>query len=104
MRKIFLLLLQALPLGIFAQDEDPNMGIIPAPAFVSKGKGEFKFTPETIVLVDSPDHKAMRFFADYLRKVNLATGVTDMSRVDRKRMSLKNTVTLSLNFKGDLPS
>lgn len=103
MRKIFLALLLTLPCGVFAQDKDPNMGIIPAPTSAARVKGEFKFTPETIVLVDSPDHKAMRYFAEYLRKAELATSVTDLSRVDRKRMSVKNTIILSLNFKGELP-
>src|ERR1043165_7521683 len=103
MKRLILLLVVALPLGVFAQGKDPNMGIIPAPSFVNKGKGEFKFTPETMVLVDSPNHRAMRFFAEYLRKTELATGLTDLSRVDKKRMSVKNTITLSLDFKGDLP-
>ncbi len=103
MKKVILLLAMALPVIGFAQDRDPNMGIIPAPSSVARGKGEFKFTPETMVLVDSPDHKAMRYFAEYLRKADLATSVTDLGRVDKARMSTKNTIILSLNFKGTLP-
>ncbi len=103
MKKIVVALLLALPSGSFAQKSDPLMGIIPAPVSVSKGKGEFKFSPETIVLLDSPDHRAMKFFADYLKKADLATSVTDLARVDKKKMSLKNTVILTLNFKGELP-
>jgi hexosaminidase len=103
MKSVIALLLLAMPLGTFAQKSDPNLGIIPAPVSVNKAKGEFRFTPETIVMVDSPDSKAMKFFAEYLRKAELATSITDMARVDKKHMNLKNTVTLSLNFKGELP-
>lgn len=102
MKKLLLLLL--LPTGLFAQNNDPNMGIIPAPASVNRGKGEFKFTPETIVLVDSPNHKAIKFISEYLRKANLATSVTDMGTMDKKRTSLKNSIKLSLIFKEDLPA
>jgi hexosaminidase len=103
MKKTIVAVLLALPICVFAQKNDHNLGIIPAPVSIKHAKGEFKFSPETIVLVDSPSHRAMKFFADYLKKADLATSVTDLSRVDRKKMSLKNTVTLSLNFKGDLP-
>lgn len=100
--KGLLVLALGLPVGTYAQKGDPNMGIIPAPVSVTKGKGEFKFTPETIVLVDSPDHKAVKFFAEYLRKAGLSLSVTDMSTVDKKKMSLKNTVYLNMTFTDDM--
>jgi len=103
MKKTIVLLLLAMPLSIFAQKSDPHFGIIPAPVSVVKGKGTFKFSPETVVLVDSPGSKAMVFFAEYLRKADLATSITDLGRVDKKRMGLNHTMTLMLNFKGDLP-
>jgi len=87
---------------VLAQKSDPNLGIVPAPVSVTKGKGEFKFTPETIVLVDSPNHKAIKFFKEYLRKAGLATSVTDMSTVDKKRMSLTNTVYLNMTFSDEM--
>lgn len=103
MKKTLLIAFLTMPLGMFAQKSDPNMGIIPAPVSVNKGKGEFKFSPETIVLVDSPNHKAVKFFAEYLRKADLAMSVTDLATIDKKHLGLKNTVKLSLNFKGELP-
>jgi hexosaminidase len=103
MKNTLILLLTALTLSGNAQTKDPDMGIIPAPVSVQKGKGEFKFSPETIVFVDSPDHKAMRFFAAYLRKAGLAGTVTDLGRVDKRNVAPKNIVVLSLNFKGELP-
>lgn len=103
MKSALYVVLLAVPFGLFAQKSDPGMGIIPAPVSVHKGKGEFKFSPETIVLVDSPNHKAIRFFAEYLRRSDLATAVTDMGTVDKKKLPSKNTVVLSLNFKDDLP-
>ncbi|GAA4468625.1 hypothetical protein GCM10023093_26590 [Nemorincola caseinilytica] len=102
MKKAILIAMLAMPMGVFAQKSDPNMGIIPAPVSVTKGKGEFKFTPETIVLVDSPNHKAVKFFADYMRKMGLATAMTDMQTVDKKKMSLKNTVILNMTFTDDI--
>lgn len=91
-----------MPMTASAQKSDPNMGIIPAPVSVSKGKGEFKYSPETIVLVDSPEHKAVKFFTEYLRKAGLATSVTDMRTVDRNKMSLKNTIYLNMSFSGEM--
>ncbi|MBX2907464.1 MAG: family 20 glycosylhydrolase [Taibaiella sp.] len=104
MKKSLLLALLALPLSLFAQKEDPNMGIIPAPTSVHRTRGEFKLTPETLVLVDSPNHKAIKFFKDYLLKNNLATSVTDMAMIDPKKMPTKNVIVLSLNFKDNLPA
>ena len=106
MKKAIFVLLMACQAGAYAKgrNSDVNMGIIPAPVSVAKGKGEFKFTPETIVFVDSPDHKAMRYFTEYLRKSGLAGSVTDLSRVDKRNVMPKNTVTLALNFKGELPA
>ncbi len=83
---------------------DPNLGIIPAPVSVNKGKGEFRLTPETLILVDSPSNKAIHFFTEYLKKAGYINTVLDVNTVDKKKYSLKNSITLSLNFKGDLPA
>ncbi len=96
-------MLLLLSFGVFAQEKAPNMGIVPAPASVKAGRDTFRFEPETIVLVDSPNHKAIKFFADYLKKANLATSVTDRAWVKGKKITVKNTVTLLLDFKGKLP-
>jgi len=103
MKRILLAILISLPAQLFAQS-DPNMGIIPAPVSVKKDKGEFKITPETIVFADSPDSKAVRFFADYLRKAGFGGGVTDINLVDKKQRNLKNSIFLSSNFKGNIPN
>ena len=103
MKRILLAILMALPAQLFAQS-DPNMGIIPAPVSVKKDKGEFKITPETIVFADSPDSKAVHFFADYLRKSGFGGGVTDINLVDKKQRNLKNSIFLSSNFKGNIPN
>src|ERR1700744_671884 len=50
-----------------AQDTGPNMGIIPAPVSLKKTTGEFVLSRETKFLADSPNNKAVVFFADYLR-------------------------------------
>ena len=100
---LLLLLMMMMSAGAFAQN-DPYLGIIPAPVSVAKSKGEFKLTPETIILVDTPDNKAVRFFTNYLKKNGYVNTVLDVNQVDRKKYSLKNSITLSLNFKSELPA
>ena len=101
MKNILLMLLLACTTVTFAQN-DPYLGIIPAPVSVTKSTGEFKLDPETIILVDSPDSKAVRFFNSYLKKNGYINTVVDVNRVDHKNYSLKNTISLSSNFKGEL--
>ena len=50
-----------------AQDNDPNMGIIPAPVSVKKTAGEFVLSQETVVLADTVTNKAVVFLVDYLK-------------------------------------
>lgn len=55
-----------------AQDNDPYMGIIPAPVSVKKASGEFILSQQTALLTDSLNNKAVNFFTEYLHnKLNL---------------------------------
>ncbi len=55
-----------------AQDNVPNMGIIPAPVSVKKASGEFVLSQQTVLFADSANTKAVSFFTDYLQnKLNL---------------------------------
>jgi hexosaminidase len=49
-----------------AQDNGPNMGIIPAPVSVKKTGGQFVLSQQTAFIADSPDNKAVRFMADFM--------------------------------------
>ncbi|WP_158994781.1 family 20 glycosylhydrolase [Mucilaginibacter sp. L196] len=49
-----------------AQDNGPNMGIIPAPVSIKKNTGTFTLSRQTAIVADSPDNKAVLFLADYL--------------------------------------
>jgi len=73
-KTIVLLLISVLSLTsitVFAQDNDPNMGIIPAPVSVKKADGQFVLSQETVLYADS-NTKAVSFFTDYLQnKLNL---------------------------------
>ncbi|HVV54040.1 MAG TPA: family 20 glycosylhydrolase, partial [Mucilaginibacter sp.] len=60
------LLASCLCISVYAQDNDPNMGIVPAPVSVKKAAGDFVLSQETVVLADSLDNRAVKFFADYL--------------------------------------
>jgi hexosaminidase len=50
-----------------AQDNDPSMGIIPAPVSVKRSTGEFVLSQQTVLLADSINNKAVAFFTDYLQ-------------------------------------
>ena len=49
-----------------AQDNGPNMGIIPAPVSIKKNTGTFTLSRQTAIVADSPDNKAVLFLAGYL--------------------------------------
>ena len=49
-----------------AQDNDPYMGIVPAPVSVKKASGEFVLSQQTSLLADSLNNKAVSFFTEYL--------------------------------------
>ena len=101
MKKVLLMLFVAFSTAATAQN-DPYMGVIPAPVSVSKGKGEFKLDPETIILVDSTENRAVRYLVDYLKRNGFVNTVVDINRVNKKNYSLKNTISLSSNFKGEM--
>ena len=68
-KKFFLLILSVSTLissTSYAQDSDPNMGIIPAPVSLKKLPGGFVLSRETVLLADSINNKAVLFLADYL--------------------------------------
>jgi hexosaminidase len=50
-----------------AQDNDPNLGIIPAPVSLKKTSGEFVLSQQTIVLADTITNKAVVFLTNYLQ-------------------------------------
>jgi len=69
-KKIFISLCVFMPLFtglVNAQDNDPNMGIIPAPVSLKKSAGEFVLSRETTLLADSVTNKAVVFLRDYLQ-------------------------------------
>jgi N-acetyl-beta-hexosaminidase len=103
MKKLSALLLSLSLCGVASAQDDANMGVIPAPVSIKKARGEFKITPETMIMTDSPSHRAARYFSNYMKKAGLSSSLADISTMDKKRMSTKNTITLSFNFKGELP-
>jgi hexosaminidase len=105
MKKIVIAFVLALSFGtaVHAQGNDPYMGIVPAPVSVNKGKGEFKLTPETLIFADTPNSRAARYLSNYLKKEGYPYEIIDLAHTDKKRAGGKNTITLSMNFKGELP-
>ena len=102
MKQILLLALVAFSLSAFGQDNDPNLGIIPAPVSVKKAKGTFKITPETSFLVDAPTQNAVRFLADYLKKNGYSNSVVNINTIGRKPAEVKNAVLLMTTFPGTI--
>jgi len=50
-----------------AQDNDPNLGIIPAPVSIKKAPGQFTLSQRTTILADTVTNKAVVFLVDYLQ-------------------------------------
>jgi hexosaminidase len=50
----------------YAQDTDPYLGIIPAPASLIKSPGTFTFSKLTVIKADLPKDKAIELFKDFL--------------------------------------
>jgi hexosaminidase len=50
-----------------AQDNNPNLGIIPAPVSIKKASGEFILSQQTVLLADTVTNKAVVFLTDYLQ-------------------------------------
>lgn len=67
MVKYFLVLLLTLG-GVFAsaQDNNPNLNIIPAPVSLKKSTGTFLLSIETVFEADAPSNKSITFLAAYL--------------------------------------
>jgi len=52
---------------IYAQDTNPNPGIIPAPVSLKKTSGEFALSRQTTVLADTISNKSVVFLTGYLQ-------------------------------------
>ena len=103
MKRIFLLVMVAFAVSAQAQDNDPNLGIIPAPMSVKKAKGKFAMTPETSLFTDSAAHKAVRMLMDYLSKSGLTNSIIDVNTMVRSASTIKTGIYIQANFKGALP-
>lgn len=69
-KKILTLLCVAaavIPFTAHAQDNNPNLGIIPAPVSVKKDPGTFVLSQKTSLLVDNEHSKSVAFFSEYLK-------------------------------------
>ncbi len=67
MFKYFILVLIASGLSVaYAQDNNPSIGIIPAPVLVKKSAGTFILSHQTAIQADTPSNKAVSFFTEYL--------------------------------------
>ena len=103
MKKILVVMAAILSVHCFAQSADPNMGIIPAPSSVKSAKGVFTITPETSIFVDFPDHKAVKFFNEFLRKNGYSNSIVNVNTIDKKPALVKNAIFFYTTFAGTLP-
>ncbi|MFI5162550.1 MAG: family 20 glycosylhydrolase [Sphingobacteriales bacterium] len=71
-KKTFLSFISSLALifmisgSALAQDNDPNLSIIPAPASLSRSPGTFVFSRSTIIRADKPKDKSVELLRDFL--------------------------------------
>ncbi|MEO6498755.1 MAG: beta-N-acetylhexosaminidase, partial [Mucilaginibacter sp.] len=74
-KKLFLPILffsSFVSIAVNAQNNDPYMGIVPAPVSVKKLSGDFIVNQQTVLVADSITNKAVVFLADFLQnKANL---------------------------------
>jgi hexosaminidase len=63
---ILLLLVFCLLNTAYAQDNDPNLGIIPAPASLVKTTGTFNFGKLIVIRADKPNDKSVELLKDFL--------------------------------------
>jgi hexosaminidase len=61
-----LVLIICRPLLVQAQDNDPNLSIIPAPAFIKKSSGTFAFSKLTVIKADRLADKSVVFLKNFL--------------------------------------
>jgi hexosaminidase len=94
MKKLLIAACCLLALQTNGQTGDNNLGIIPAPASVKKGKGVFKITPETSILTDSPAHRAIKYLSEYLRRNGYANTIVDAGTMMKKSTDVKNAILL----------
>jgi len=82
-----------------AQDNDPNMGIIPAPVSIKKTAGEFDLGWQTYLVADSANSRAVVFFTDYLHNA------LRMYKVKKRAAkSVSNTIVLTAKGTENLPA
>jgi hexosaminidase len=98
-----------LPLCIFmiigaglakAQDNDPNLGIIPAPVSLKKASGEFVLSQQTTILADSLTNRAVVFLTDYLRN----KAMLHVKLKANSGASTPNSIVLTANGTDNLPA
>ena len=63
----FFVIFTATTATVNAQNNDPNMGIIPSPVSLKRTVGEFVLSRQTTMLADSITNRAVVFLADYLQ-------------------------------------
>lgn len=77
--------------------DDPHMGIIPAPASVTKNTGSYTFSQLTLIKADNPKDKAVLWLKDYLQSNRHLNN--KISKYNSKLKSAKST-GLILTAKG----
>jgi hexosaminidase len=85
----------------FAQDSDPNEGIIPAPVFIKKAIGEFVLSQQTTILADTLTNKAVVFLSDYLQ--NRAKLHVQL-KANNNGLSAPNIIVLTAKGADSLPA
>ncbi|HEX3386510.1 MAG TPA: family 20 glycosylhydrolase [Mucilaginibacter sp.] len=85
----------------YAQDNDPNLGIIPAPASLFRSHGTFAFSRNTIIRTDKLKDKSVGFLKDFL--VNNQHFNNRVIKYYRKARVKSSNIVLTSIGAADLP-
>jgi hexosaminidase len=99
---LFIFLFQTV--SVLAQDNDPNLGIIPAPVSVKKTSGTFSFSRLTVIKADKPTDKAVVFFKDFLAKNRQLPNKISIYNPKSAISATGTTVILTSIGAGNLPA
>ena len=103
MKKILGLAMLALATSLTTLAQEA--AIIPAPASMVVTKGTFTLNPETNILVDFPDHSAVKLFVEFLKKNGYNNTVVNMNSMGSKPGNVKNAIILQTTVtNGALPN
>jgi hexosaminidase len=102
-KKFLLIAATIFSLRTMAQESNPYLNIIPAPVSIQHDAGSFQFSKHTLIIADSPTHRAVTFLTRYLnahQADNKIVSVEDIKKPAKTEIILTSDNTASLPPEG----